>query len=826
LKIQEKQKAESKEKEEMKRIYACFASLTKELKQYRLLLSDSERREFDQLWGLDGNGNYKLQNDGQSSDSSSFFRQVFSKVKGIFASKNAKQKETIGDLILSELEATERTFREEKDRFIKEDPSEKEKGKRFMYLFQKDLMPGINGMILESKEKRDEVHIKGVSRTAKIVAWLFLGISHVCMLFYILLFALSQDSHRQAAWGQSFVLWMITEILVVSSLSVFIMNVVVPSLVMKDVNHIKKKLVTTVLTFYTEMAKEKLNHQSEPKLLTENDNNEEKKGEGGEAEENNKLFNSAEYFFVSTRLARDYSDLKLAKLVLSFHTPWPKQSYQHVTDVSKKYNRKFSTITRSLSIVILFFLSSLISVPISVQDMIIHMTSTVALGYTILFHVQLYAIFPVLILIPTIFLAIIIHFVLQSNKAKRQIEQVKLMKDIQAVEDENKKNAQMIADVRLNNIDIKVRGQEDEKKSEFSHQRRRASIQAGISLVKQFRRDMKAQREEKDGLDEDDDEDDDGSFLFPNDGSEEDPISSLGSSDSSAAAHDKRFHHLARTFDAHVKESSSSDDEEDTDEDEEFELLNLHLAVDKAHQRPQIVANLPTNKRAPPVATMLLDDDELDLDDDVDDQEDEGDMKVVSLSNSSIASRLLSLPDPRRRSYQPTTNNNSNKHHAALAALNEAEEKDEGLPIFSGGATSLAGENSPKGRKDEASSSSSAASSLTVSMIEVTSSIGSSSLIHHGARYPPANQNKFQPQQGQSLVEDVDENRRDSAVSSDISSFHLPSVANPNPTANPSQPMRTRLPPAPAALQNISFQEQENDDDDDDISLSLDDNTL
>ncbi len=43
--------------------------------------------------------------------------------------------------------------------------NEKDKGKRLLYLFQETLMSGINGMTLESKDKPDDVKLKGSSQT-------------------------------------------------------------------------------------------------------------------------------------------------------------------------------------------------------------------------------------------------------------------------------------------------------------------------------------------------------------------------------------------------------------------------------------------------------------------------------------------------------------------------------------------------------------------------------------------------------------------------------------------------------------------------------------
>jgi hypothetical protein len=86
-----------------------------------------------------------------------------------------------------------KVFREERSRFKLEVMSEREKSKRLLYLFQKDLMPGISGQMLESKDRRDELVIKSVSQSAKWLTWIALTLLNVGMLFYIFLFAVSQE---------------------------------------------------------------------------------------------------------------------------------------------------------------------------------------------------------------------------------------------------------------------------------------------------------------------------------------------------------------------------------------------------------------------------------------------------------------------------------------------------------------------------------------------------------------------------------------------------------------------------------------------------------
>jgi hypothetical protein len=68
--------------------------------------------------------------------------------------------------------------------------------------------------------------------------------------------------------------------------------------------------------------------------------------------------------------------------------------------VKKNYSDKYSGITRAISIIVIFFLTNLLATPLAIQDMILQITA--AIGYTMLIHIQLYYIYPVLVIIPTL----------------------------------------------------------------------------------------------------------------------------------------------------------------------------------------------------------------------------------------------------------------------------------------------------------------------------------------------------------------------------------------------------------------------------------------
>lgn len=95
--------------------------------------------------------------------------------------------------------------------------------------------------------------------------------------------------------------------------------------------------------------------------------------------------------------------------------------------MAKTYNRKYTAVMRSLTIVIAFFLTNLLNIPPTLQDMVIQMVTTTSVGYTILLHINLFNIFPVLVIIPFLVLCVIVHFMIQAGKAQAKHQLAKLM---------------------------------------------------------------------------------------------------------------------------------------------------------------------------------------------------------------------------------------------------------------------------------------------------------------------------------------------------------------------------------------------------------------
>jgi hypothetical protein len=98
-------------------------------------------------------------------------------------------------------------------------------------------------------------------------------------------------------------------------------------------------------------------------------------------------------------------------MILSYSSPWPKQDYKHIKNVKSDYSGRYVAITRTVSIIVIFFLTNLLATPIAIQDMILQMATTAMIGYTFFVHIQLYYVYPALVIIPTLFICGLVFFI-------------------------------------------------------------------------------------------------------------------------------------------------------------------------------------------------------------------------------------------------------------------------------------------------------------------------------------------------------------------------------------------------------------------------------
>ena len=134
-----------------------------------------------------------------------------------------------------------------------------------------------------------------------------------------------------------------------STLVVLVVHYCIPCfVVLGDVGHIGRKLQESVSDYHR-------------RLLDRGGLKDKEDDEAGQ-------FNSADFLFVSTRVARLYPDLTVAKVIGHFRTVWPRRSYQRVSDAAQTYqNNGFSFFVGSLGTILLFTLQSFVYLPEGLQ---------------------------------------------------------------------------------------------------------------------------------------------------------------------------------------------------------------------------------------------------------------------------------------------------------------------------------------------------------------------------------------------------------------------------------------------------------------------------
>ena len=356
-------------------LHEDFGSLIGDIQMFRKILSPEEKKTFDDVWGLtfDTHDDFILSRDSW-----------LVKINGL-CNLHTRTRE---EVVLLELGRTRQIVARESILF--EDPSEslEDKNRRLLYLFVKDLMDGVNGAILDAKDRRDSERKRRIRPVYKVTGWLFLLITAVGMLFYIYLFL----EHRQNAWFRSFLVWLVFEIVLCASAIVFVKHVLLPLIAEGNVRRVKKKVVNDIIKFNSSVKSGRVNKPASSTTAT---------------------FNAAEYLFPSYYLAAMYSYLPESGAVLHYVTPWPKKAFSgssgDTTSVKDNYDMRFVFLAQAISRVTLFLLMGLVSIPDPMQDILIDLVSTMGLGYLVILHVQLFRIHSVLVILPVMLLSGILY---------------------------------------------------------------------------------------------------------------------------------------------------------------------------------------------------------------------------------------------------------------------------------------------------------------------------------------------------------------------------------------------------------------------------------
>jgi hypothetical protein len=381
------------------------------------------------LWGLDKDGDFRTgaARSAGSSWLTARIRQLRGRIHaddGSLDNDGDDNNNNVRQLVTSELQKVRRHITKEFEFFQAASSNNKEQdntamrtkeqGRRLLYLFQKDLLPGINGQIVESKKDRDRRSLANVTartKEQKRACWAFLCVAYIGMLFYILLFSLEQSGARQFAWFKSFLMWFALDVCLVCTGMVYITHMLIPMIAMRDIAKIQQKLLLTIKEHY--LAGKNKDGSVDPT-----------NGVGAAASPHS--FNAAEYLFVSYRLAQFFPKLAESAIILRYVTIWPKQSYQHHVNVSRSYGKKYSTMTKLTSLLLVYGVSNLVSMPSTIHDLVMHIVTTTTIGYAALLHLQLWAVYPALVVAPALLVLGAMFVVIRGGRAraKAQLAQV------------------------------------------------------------------------------------------------------------------------------------------------------------------------------------------------------------------------------------------------------------------------------------------------------------------------------------------------------------------------------------------------------------------
>jgi hypothetical protein len=219
-----------------------------------------------------------------------------------------------------------------------------------------------------------------------------------------LMFSLEQSGARQFAWFKSFLTWAALDVCLVCTGVVYITHMLVPMIAMRDIAKIQQKLLLTIKEHY--LASKKRDGSAT--------------ADGQETSVN--AFNAAEHLFVSYRLAQLFPMLVESAIILKYATIWPKQSYQHQVNVSTNYSKKYSMGTKLTSLLLVYGVSNMMSMPSTIHDMVMHIVTTTTVGYMALLHLQLWAVYPALVVVPALVLGGIAYVVIRGGRARARAQ--------------------------------------------------------------------------------------------------------------------------------------------------------------------------------------------------------------------------------------------------------------------------------------------------------------------------------------------------------------------------------------------------------------------
>jgi hypothetical protein len=127
-------------------------------------------------------------------------------------------------------------------------------------------------------------------------------------------------------------------------------------------------------------------------------------------------FNAAKYLLISYRLAELIPENPVSRFILRFRSVLPPRAYLQSASVENSYDNRFSWLTASAASLVIFLAQLFVASPIELQDIIVNSVVVVVVAYISSFLLMLYEVYPALIALPVVILAIAVHVWIQFDK--------------------------------------------------------------------------------------------------------------------------------------------------------------------------------------------------------------------------------------------------------------------------------------------------------------------------------------------------------------------------------------------------------------------------
>ena len=360
--------------------------------------------------------------------------------------------------IYDDLEAIHESERREMPFFHTNKHEDDALNSRLMFLFQCDLIAGFQSKVIKDKTNRDK-HIPSPKHALfRALAWLLILSQNGMMLSYVMLFALEQSEVNQRAWVYSFLLWIIIDIFLISTGTVILTHIILPRLVMSEVEKNKLRMIELIRKFHENVINQNgLMMTQVPNEVIGFDQSMKAANNNQEMKETNTspfVFNAANYFFVSMRIAEKFPDLIVSRLIRQFVSHLPRKHHQY--SASQSYGMSFLFISKGITLILFFIISGMIDLPPSIQDMLLEIVTTLGFGAVMMMFIDLYHIYPLLILLPIFVVSVVFHYiyVFENTLAKQRLMAVEKLTNNTRKEIKNNNNQrlqQRIEPLQINN---------------------------------------------------------------------------------------------------------------------------------------------------------------------------------------------------------------------------------------------------------------------------------------------------------------------------------------------------------------------------------------